>query len=491
VIKDEMDERATPPVISFSGGGSMDPSRISQVKHLYEVERLTMRQIAKELRMCHKTVSRIITGKKRPKKAHQPRVLAPYLRLIEEWYVRRPSLKATQVYEHLRDYGYTGKYTAVSTYTRPFRKRRVAYHELEFLPGAVAQIDWMEANLPFGKVYGFVFILAWSRYLFVRFYPRSSMEFFLDGHIEAYKEIEGEARENWYDNLKSVVIRRRPELVLNAQFLDFARHYHFEIHPCTPGRANEKGRVERAIRDIRSFVEAHDFADLRDLNAKTDLWRKERNGRVHRSTHKTPASAVIEEPLLSCPAIPYRPYRAVPALIGKTAFVEFETNRYSVPTDYAGCAATIFAYPEHVEIMIDRKKIARHARSFGRYQKIEHPSHREKLLERTPHGKYERMYLLMANMGKEIASFLAMAESEGEDRFRTAHGLFRLLLGSSKEMLLSAAREANSLHIHKLRYIESLLGPRGPQEAEVYPQNASLLDISYQKRELTDYDELV
>ena len=125
----------------------MDPSRISQVKHLYEVERLSMRQIARELRMCQKTVSRIITGKKRPKKAHQPRVLAPYLGLIEEWYRKTPPLKATQVYEHLRDYGYTGKYTAVSTYTRPFRRRRVSYHELEFLPGAVAQVDWMEANL--------------------------------------------------------------------------------------------------------------------------------------------------------------------------------------------------------------------------------------------------------------------------------------------------------------------------------------------------------
>ena len=179
----------------------MDPSRISQVKHLYEVEHLTMRQIARELRMCTKTISRIITGKTRPKKAHKPTVLAPYLRLIEEWYAKRPSLKATQAYERLKVYGYTGKYTAISTYTRVFRKKRGAYHELEFLPGEVAQVDWMEANLPFGKVYGFVFILAWSRYLFVRFYPRSSMEFFLDGHIEAYKEIKGAARENWYDNL--------------------------------------------------------------------------------------------------------------------------------------------------------------------------------------------------------------------------------------------------------------------------------------------------
>ena len=69
----------------------MDPSRISQAKHLYEVEHLSMRQIAKELRMCARTVSRIVTGKKRPKKAPQPGVLTPYLGLIEQWYARHPS----------------------------------------------------------------------------------------------------------------------------------------------------------------------------------------------------------------------------------------------------------------------------------------------------------------------------------------------------------------------------------------------------------------
>jgi transposase len=467
----------------------MDPSRISQAKHLYEVEHLTMRQIARELRMCTKTISRIVTGKTRPKKAPKPTLLAPYLRLIEEWYARRPSLKATQVYERLKDYGYSGKYTAVSTYTKGFRKKRGAYHELEFLPGEVAQVDWMEANLPFGKVYGFVFILAWSRYLFVKFYPRSSMEFFLDGHVSAYQEIKGAARENWYDNLKSVIIKRRPELALNVQFLDFSCHYHFAIHPCTPGRANEKGRVERVIRDLRSFVEAHDFVDCRDLNGKTDCWRKERSERIHRGTQRTPASMLMEEPLLALPAIPYRPYRVVPAAIGKTAFVEFDTNRYSVPTKYTNMAATMFAYPDHVEIMIDQRKIAHHTRSFGRRQKIEHPAHREQLLERTPHSKYERIYRLMQNMGKELASFLAHAE--GEDRLQAAHGLFRVLLASSKEMLLSAVREANSLHIYKVSYIESLLGPRKPEEAAVYPQNASLLAISYQRRDLADYDELV
>jgi len=30
-------------------------------------------------------------------------------------------------------------------------------------------------------------LLSWSRYLFARFYPRFSMEFFLDGHLEAFR----------------------------------------------------------------------------------------------------------------------------------------------------------------------------------------------------------------------------------------------------------------------------------------------------------------
>jgi transposase len=469
----------------------MDPSKESQVNYLSEVEHLTIRQIAKELRMCTKTVSRIIAGRPRPKRLPKPTLLTPYLRLIDEWYTRRPSLKATQIYERLKDYGYTGKYTQVSTYTRAFRKRRGAvYHELEFLPGQCAQVDWMEATLSFGKVHGFVFILAWSRYLFVKFYPRSSMEFFLDGHIEAYKEIKGAARENWYDNLRSVVVTRKPELVFNAQFVDYTRHMGISIHACNPGKGNEKGRVERAIRDLRIFVETHDFADLRDLNTKTDRWRKERNERLHRATQKTPASALREEQLLPLPSIPYRPYRIVQASIGKTAFVEFDANRYSVPTDYAGMAATICAYPEHVEIVVHERKIAHHARSFGRHQKIEHPAHREKLLHRTPHGKYERIYHLMKRMGNEIDHFLTMAESEGEEPFRTAYSLFRLLRSSSKEMLLSAVREACALHVYRVRYLERLFSPKGFDPAAVYPQNASLLDISYEKRELADYDEL-
>jgi transposase len=469
----------------------MDPSRESQVKHLFEVEHLSRRQIAQTLHMCHKTIARILEGKEAKRRSYHSE-LDPFARLIDEWYRRYPSLQAAQIKERLASYGYQGSYRNLCRFTERYRrKRRKAYHELEFLPGEVAQVDWMVANLPFGMVYGFAFILAWSRYLFVRFYPRSSMEFFLDGHINAYREIGGAARENWYDNLASVVVKRKPELTFNAQFVDYMSHMGVAIHACNPGKGNEKGRIERAIKDLRAFVETNEFTDMGDLNRKTDRWRKERNERIHRATGKAPASALTDEPLLPLPVIPYRPYRVVQAAVSTTAFVEFDTNRYSVPTDYAGMTAAVFAYPDHIEIALSDRKIAHHMRSFGRNGKTEHPSHRARLLERTPHGKYERIYHLMRRMGAETGEFLARAESEGEERLNVAYGLFRLLRTSSKEMLLSAVREANTLNIHKLRYLESLLGPKGPEEAAVYPQNASLLDISYERRELTDYDGLV
>jgi hypothetical protein len=179
----------------------------------------------------------------------------------------------------------------------------------------------------------------------------------------------------------------------------------------------------------------------------------------------------------------------MPAAVSVTAFVTFETNRYSVPTDYAGLQATILAYPDHLEVLIGDRKGAHHPRSFARSQKIEHPSHRETLLAMTPNGKYERILRLMSHMAKEIAMFLTRAEGEGEDPYAIAYGFFKLLKVCSKEMLLSAVREANSLNSIRLSYVESLLAPRGREDVAVYPQNISLLDISYEKRELTDYDD--
>jgi len=470
----------------------MEPMVWSQVKHLYEVEKLSIRQIAKKLRKARKTVARVIHNE-RVMRSFPDSMLRPYERLIGQWYQEYPFLKASQVYGRLKTYGFSGSYGIVSVWTQRHRqKRRLSYHELTFLPGEEAQIDWIEERLPWGVTYGFGMILAYSRYLYVRFYLRQNLEFFLEGHIEAYREMGGVAHRHRYDNVKTVVIERSPELKFNAQFLDFARHFGFSIHLCNPYRANEKGRIERALRDLRDFLRVNTFQDLNDLNRKVSLWRIERNQRIHRSTQKPPCEALKEEKLKSLPAIPYRPYRVILASVGKTAFVEFETNRYSVPSSYAESSCEIFAYPDHLEVMVKGNRIALHRRSFNRKEKIEDPIHRELLLRMTPQFKSQRIYQLMDQMDPALHQFLHEAEQEGQSSLEIAYEFFKLLKHVSKAMLLSAVREANRIGTFKIRYVRSLLQVPQPQPPNpVFPQQSKLLEIDYERRNLKDYDELL
>ena len=469
----------------------MRESLESHVRHLYEVEGLSHRQIAHQLGLSRKKVARLLRGQGVQKRASGS-IVTPYGRLIAEWYRQYPSLKAIQILERLRSHGFTGGYTSVKLFTRPFRQKpKQTYHELVFLPGEEAQVDWMQCRFPFGTVYGFVWILSYSRYLYARFYPGQSMEFFLAGHLEAFREVGGVAHRGRYDNLKSVVIRRQPQTVFNSQFMDFARHFGFSVYLCTPGRANEKGRVERVIRDMEGFLMTHAFSDLEDLNRQFARWRAERNGRLHRSTGKAPAVLLAEEKLKPLPALPYRPYRLQTAAIGSTGFVQLQTNRYSAPSSCANRLCSLLIYPDQIEIVVDGKKCAAHRRSFARNQTIEHPAHREKLLRCTPAFKRERILQLMSRMDKAIEAFIQKAGAEGEDPAEVACELFRLLKGRALESLVSAVREASALGIYKSVYIANLLEPSARQPNPVYPQDAKLLGITYEGRKLENYDELL
>ncbi len=469
----------------------MDDMLQSRARHMHEVEGLSLSQIGKALGISRKKVTRLIRQDDLNRRAPEG-IIKPYSGLINQWYREYPFLKALQVYERLKGYGFTGGYTAVKEYTFGFRKKkRKAYHELEFMPGQEAQVDWMQRTLPFGVVYGFVYILSYSRYLYVKFYHRNSMEFFLDGHMEAFRETAGVAGTNRYDNLKSVVTSRKPGVTYNAQFLDFARHYGFSLYACNPGKANEKGRVERVIRDIGSFIGTNSFENIDELNNKVSLWRIDRNNRIHRTTGEKPGDALKKERLKKLPQIPYKPYRVQLAVISTTGFVYFDTNRYSVPSSYSGQACEILAYPQHIEIAVNGKKVAVHSRSFLNKAKIENPSHREKLLEITPNFKRQRIYQLMKAMDQNIEQFLKHAEDDGHDPVMVAYGLFKLLKGRAKETVISAVKEAVSNKIYKFTYVQSLLLPSGYQENPVHPQDAGLLDIDYEGRDLSDYDELI
>ena len=463
----------------------------ARVLQLYQVENLSIRQIADYCGMCRKTVSRLIRVEgKLPPRTTGETLVSPYRRLVESWYAEHPRLKASQVHDRLAALGFTGSRATVERATRELRaKKPVMFHERVLVPAEEAQVDWMTLSLPWGTVYGFVYILAWSRYLVVRFYPRMTFEFFLDGHLEAFRECAGIAHAHRYDNLKSVVLSRRPVLRLNPQFMDFARHYGFAIHPCTPYRANEKGRVERVIRDIRSFLYDKTPCDLIDLNRLVKQWCGVRNNTPHGMTGRSPGDAILDEPLKKLPAIGYPARRTDVAKVSKTGFVEVDGNRYSVPSRYCGQTVTVAFYPERIEVIAASHPVATHRRSFAGKQTIEHPAHRTDLLAITPAYKEKRIYLLMVGMDTDIARFIRNAEHDGHDPVKAAYTLFRLLLQFKKPCLLSGVREALAQKATRPDLVAAILArPVSSPACPVTPRSGELLTISYEERSLDCYD---
>lgn len=469
----------------------MDEESIMQrVMHLRQVEHFSQRQIANVLGVGRKRVRQILKGQDSTKALPKKSMLDEYAQLIAHWYKQYPKLKAIQVYERLKEYGYQGSYPSVALFSREYRRpKQSVYHPLVFLPGEEAQVDWFFFNhRRLGQVAGFIYILSFSRYGWGIFYPKTTFEFFLAAHLECFKHIVGLARCHRYDNLKSVVLSRSPEIEYNPHFLDFARFYGFSIYVCNPYSGNEKGRAERIIRDIRTFLYGQDFIDLADLNRKFHLWFDKRNNTIHRSTGKPPQELLLKERLLGLPQVPYIARRIVQAVSSKTALVEFETNKYSLPSAFASKPVEIIAYPEAIEICLSGQKVASHPRCFGKKQTIQNPLHAEKLLEYTPQFKMRRILQLITHMDPAFSHFLDNQDNDMQ-RIDAAYQLFVLLKTHSRAMLTSAVRELNGLACFKIKALRSLLQLPEPKEHEpLWPQNQNLLNLTYEERSLDHYD---
>jgi transposase len=95
-------------------------------------------------------------------------------------------------------------------------------------------------------------VLSYSRAIFALFTVDQTLESFLRGHVEAFAAFQGAARTLVYDNLRSAVLEHAGTAIrFHPRLLELAGHYHFAPRPCTPGRGNEKGKVERQILYLR------------------------------------------------------------------------------------------------------------------------------------------------------------------------------------------------------------------------------------------------
>jgi hypothetical protein len=369
--------------------------------------------------------------------------------------------------------GYKGSVFPVRRFVARQRpSRHEAFLRLSVMPGEQAQVDWASfGSIVVGRakrgVSCFLMVLAWSRALFARFYLDQTTESFLHGHVSAFEAFGGVPRTILYDNLKSAVLEREGELVrFNPRILELAGHYHFAPKPCAVARGNEKGRVERRVRDLRdSFFAARSFRSIEELNAQLDAW-------IHRiqRARLVPADAdkrlvrdalIVERArLLPLPAHPAPTdlVRAVAA--GKTPYVRFDRNDYSIPHTHVRRTLSVVASQTMVRILDGQVEVARHARSYDAGQQLEDERHLAALTAEKRNAREHRGRNRLSAGCPSANAFLGMIALHGGHLGGTTSRLLRLLDTYGAAALDAAIKDAHARGAFRAESVAHVLDQR-------------------------------
>jgi transposase len=483
-----------------------------RIRSLFFGEHFRIGTIAEQLGVHHDTVRRAIEAERFVNTSVRLRrsQLDPFRPLIEETLEQYPRLRATRILHMLRQRGYQGGYGILVRYVRKIRKvsRNEAYFRLSTLPGEQAQVDWgCFGTLRIGnatrKLSCFVMVLSYSRAIFARFYLDQHLETFLRGHTEALTTLGGTPRVILYDNLKSVVLERVGDHIrFHPRLLELAGHYHFVPRPCAPYRGNEKGKVERHIRYLReSFFQARSFRDLADLNGQLDRWIAEVADARKRPSD--PSGLLVRQALqderdklLSLPEHPFPTDIVQPTCSGKTPYVRFDRNDYSIPPTWVRTPLTLSASPTHIRILNGAEIIAEHSRSFDAGQCIEQSAHLDELAAHKRHAHELRGRDRLRAACPSADAFFETLATRGQSLIRPSVRLGQLLTQFGSTALEQALRETLARGSVSAESVAHLLSQQARAEKRPVrvpiplPEDPRIRDLSVTPHALGPYDQL-
>jgi transposase len=443
----------------------ISPEREAEILRLHHAEKWPVGTIASQLHVHHSTVRRVLAqaGIVAAEAMSRPSIVDTFVPFIKQTLAQYPRLRASRLYTMVRERGYSGApdyFRHVVSRHRP-RPAAEAYLRLRTLPGEQAQVDWGH----FGKVVvgnatrplmAFVMVLSYSRHIFLRFYLGAAMPAFLHGHVSAFAFFGGVPRELLYDNLKSAVLDRVGDAIrFHPTLLQLAAHYRYSAKPVAPARGNEKGRVERAIRYVRdAFFAARTFDGVEDLNHQALRWcRGDASDRPcpedkRRSVRQAFAD---EQPrLLPLPDDAFPCDHRLEVHVGKTPYVRFDLNDYSIPHDYVRRTLIVLASFDTVRVLDGQTVIAAHQRSWDRAQQIEDSAHVRELetvkRKARQHRTLDRLYHV-APASREFIRRVAERGGNVGSHTRRLSQLLERFTPHELDAAIATALEKKAVHV--------------------------------------------
>jgi transposase len=487
------------------------PAVEAQILRYYHVEKWTPGTIAAQLHIHHGVVRRVLAQAGLPRIERSPRrsKIDAYLPFIAQTLEQFPRLTASRLYAMVRERGYSGRpdhFRHLISCHRP-RPKAEAYLRLRTLPGEQAQVDWAHmGHIEVGRarrpLMAFVMVLSYSRQIFLRFFLDARMENFLRGHVAAFTAWGGVPRVLLYDNLKSAVLERRGDAIrFHPTLLAFAGHYRYEPRPVAIARGNEKGRVERAIRYVRdAFFAARSFTDIEDLNAQANLWcaGPAADRRCPDDPERTVGDVFAEEKsrLLALPDNPIPLFEHVAVSVGKTPYVRFDLNDYTVPHSHVRRILTVIADTHEVRIADGADVLARHPRSYDKGAQVEDPTHIQALVDDKHAAHQHSANDTLARAAPASQALLNRAAERGANLGAITSALMRLLERYGAAALQDAILDALVRDVAHPNAVRQALERQreqigtAPPVALVLPAHVRGRDTPVRPHALETYDQL-
>jgi transposase len=483
----------------------------TKILRLHLVEGWPVGTIAKELGVHHETVTRVLrdAGIERPKLHPRSSMADPFIPFILETLREYPKLPASRLFHMIRERGYPGKEDHFRTIIAGLRPKppAEAYLRLRTLPGEEAQVDWAHFGTILIDGYlrplvAFIMVLSWCRRIFLRFGVDMRMGAFLAHHVAAFIWFDGIARRLLYDNLKSAVLERIGDAIrFNPTLLSFAAHHRYEPRPVAPYRGNEKARVERGVRYVRtSFFAGRKWKDLDDLNAQALAWCEGLSS--ERRCPDDPTLSVGEAweqergLLLPLPSNPFPIEDRVDVRVGKTPYARFDLNDYTVPHNRVQRTLTVLATQDTVRILDGLDVVASHRRCWGRHRQIEDPAHLAALVEWKRQAREGRAIDRLYHAAPASRSLLVQLAQRGGNIGAATSALLRLLDAYGAEALEEAIGEALKRKVPHYQAVRQCLERRRQEAGQPpsipiqLPDDPRVREIVVKPHALEAYDRI-
>ena len=305
----------------------------------------------------------------------------------------------------------------------PVSKRAGRYH---FEPGEEMQHDTSPHKITIGskQVIGQCasLVLAYSRKIFVQYYPRFTRfecKVFLS---EALQYMQGSCRRCVIDNTSVIVGRGSgPDAVMAPEMEMFGRIYgaYFMAHRIK--HADRKARVERPFYYAETnFLAGRTFTDWHDLNQQAMEWCDQvANHKPKRSLGMSPDEAGVMEKhsLLSLPRVNPPVYISCQRTVDVEGYVHLDTIRYSVPDTLIGKSVEVLKYWGRVEVYHGRIMVSKHERVLqGRYKRITEPGHHRPLTRKNAHQGPSAEEVCLTGRNKTLDRYVAELKKRSRGR---------------------------------------------------------------------------